>query len=287
LDNQQQTVNLCLNSIHESQRGNSSKIAHVVDSVGEATIRSLIFPILSDTEQYRTFSAGQLSKAFQTWLLSIVKCPKVAMKIGCAIHLHLLSSYQGSWKSRCSMIKMSGLDFKTRLACSPRGVPLHELSEKDYVIYANHESNARARSKKKIKNEKTKSSWLTASKSKSTSKTCQATASPTTKKRKMFKPANDIIHSSVQNPAKTARCKILTDKFDTPLPVAQSIASTQPITDWSKAKSKTVEKSDSTTSWSVPDDRHFTSAFAIREIAMDGNRLFRAILSACGIDDEQ
>jgi hypothetical protein len=47
-----------------------------------------------------------------------------------------------------------------------------------------------------------------------------------------------------------------------------------------------VEKSDST-SWFVPDHRHFTSAFAIWKIAMDGNCLFRAILSACGIDDEQ
>jgi hypothetical protein len=47
-----------------------------------------------------------------------------------------------------------------------------------------------------------------------------------------------------------------------------------------------VEKSDST-SWFVPDDRHFTSAFAIRKNAIDGNCLFRAILSACGIDDEQ
>jgi hypothetical protein len=49
------------------------------------------------------------------------------------------------------MNKMSGLDSKSRLACSPRGVPLHELSENDYVIYANHETIARARSKEKIK----------------------------------------------------------------------------------------------------------------------------------------
>jgi hypothetical protein len=111
-------------------------------------------------EQHRTFSAGQLSKAFQTWLLSIVKCPKAAMKIGSAIHLHLVSSYQSIWKSKCAMNKMSGLDFKSRLACSPRGVPLHELSENDYVIYANHETIARAKAKKKIKNKKTKSGYL-------------------------------------------------------------------------------------------------------------------------------
>jgi hypothetical protein len=78
----------------------------------------------------------------------------------------------------------------------------------------------------------------------------------------------------------------LTDKSDTSSPVAQSTASTQPITDRSRATSKLVEKVDSV-SWFVPEDRHFTSAFAIREIAMDGNCLFRAILSACGIDDEQ
>jgi hypothetical protein len=109
---QQQTVNLCLNSIRESQRCNSSKIAYAADSVSKATIRSLLFPTLSETEQYRTFSAGQLSKAFQTWLLSIVKCPKAAIKIGCAIYIHLVSSYQNIWKLRCSMNKMSGLDFK-------------------------------------------------------------------------------------------------------------------------------------------------------------------------------
>jgi ribonuclease HI len=144
---QQQAVNLCLNNIRESQRCNASNIAYAADSVSEATIRSLIFPTLSETEQYRTFSAGQLSKAFQTWLLSIAKCPNAANKIGCAIHIHLVSSYQNIWKLRCSMNKMSGLDFKYRLACSPRGVPLHELFENDYVIYANHETIARARSK--------------------------------------------------------------------------------------------------------------------------------------------
>jgi hypothetical protein len=102
----------------------------------------------------------------------------------------------------------------------------------------------------------------------------------------MSKLAKDIIHSSAPNPAKMARCKILTDKLDTPSLVAQSIANTRPITDQSKVKSKMVEKSDST-SWFVPDDRHFTSAFAIQKIAMDDNRLFRAILLACGTDDEQ
>jgi hypothetical protein len=70
------------------------------------------------------------------------------MKIGSAIHLHLVSSYQSIWKSRCSMNKMSGLDFKSRLACYPRGVPLHESSENNYVIYANHETIVRAKSKK-------------------------------------------------------------------------------------------------------------------------------------------
>jgi hypothetical protein len=261
---QQQALNLCLNSICESQRCNSSKSAYAADSVSEATMRSLIFPTLSETEQYRTFSAGQLSKAFQTWLLSIVKCPKAAIKIGCAIHIHLVSSYQNIWKLRCSMNKMTGLDFKSRLACSPRGVPLHELSKTDYVIYANHETIARARFKKKIKNKKTKISWLSASKSKSIN------SSRTSKKRKTSKLAKNIIHSSAQNPAKMARCKILTDKSDTPSLVAQSIANTQPITDQCKAKSKMFEKSDST-SWFVPDECHFTSAFAIWKIAMDSN----------------
>jgi hypothetical protein len=141
------------------------------------------------------------------------------------------------------------------------------------VIYANHETIARARSKKKIKNKKTKISWLSASKSKSTNKSCQAVASPTTKKRKMSKLAKDIIHSSAENPAKMARCKILTDKLDSPSLIAQSIANMRPIIDQSKAKSKMVERSDST-SWFVPDDRQFTSAFTIWEIAMDGNCLF-------------
>jgi hypothetical protein len=280
---QQQTVNLCLTGIRESQ---SSKVVHAAKSISEITIQSLIFPTLTDTEQYRTFSAGQLSKAFQTWLLSIVKCPRAAMKIGSAIHLHLVSSYQSIWKSRCSMNKVSGLDFKSRLASSPRGVSLDELSKNNYVIYANHETIARAKSKKKVKNKKTKISRLSASNSKSTNKTCQATASSNTKKRKGSKLANDIIHSSAQKPAKLARCKILTDKSNTPLPVAQSTPSTTPITDRSQAKTKMVEQFDSS-SWFVPDDRHFTSAFAIQDIAMDGNCLFRAILSACGIDDEQ
>jgi hypothetical protein len=124
------------------------------------------------------------------------------------------------------MNKMSGLDFKSRLACSPRGVPLHELSKNDDVIYANHETIARARSKKKIKNKKTKISRLSASKSKSTNIICEVTASPTTKKCKMFKLAENIIHSSAQMPAKMARCKILIDKPDTPSPGAQSIAKT-------------------------------------------------------------
>jgi hypothetical protein len=240
---QQQALNLCLNSIRESQRCNSSKIAYAADSVSEATIESLIFPTLSETEQYRTLSTGQLSKAFQTWLLmSIVKYPKAAIKIDCAIHIHLVTSHQNIWKLRCSMNKMFGLDFKSRLACSPRGVPLHELSENDYVIYANHESIARARFKKRIKNKQTKISRLSASKSKSTNKSCQATASPTTKKRKMSKLAEDIILSSTQKPAKMARCKILTDKLDTPLFVAQSIANTRSITDQSKAKSKNGRK---------------------------------------------
>jgi hypothetical protein len=273
---QQQTVNLCLTGIRDSQ---SFKVAHAADSISEVTTRSLILSTLTDMEQYRTFSAGQLSKAFQTWLLSIVKCPRAAMKIGSAIHLHMVSSYQSIWKSRCSMNKMSGLDFKSRLACSPRGVPLHELSEKDYVIYANHEAIARAKSKKKVENIKTKVSQLSASKSKSTKKTCQAIASSNTKKRKGSKLANDIIHISAQcqKPAKLARCKILTDKSNIPLPVAQSTPSTTPIIDRSQAKTKMVEQFDSS-SWFVPDDRHFTSAFAIREIAMDGNCLFRAIL---------
>jgi hypothetical protein len=61
----------------------------------------------------------------------------------------------------------------------------------------------------------------------------------------MSKLAKDIIHSSAPNPAKMARCKILTDKSDTPSLVAQSIANTRPITDQSKAKSKMVKKSDS------------------------------------------
>jgi hypothetical protein len=155
------------------------------------------------------------------------------------------------------------------------------------VFYANHETLARAKSKKKIKNKRTRISRLSASKSKSTNKACQATASFNIKKRKGSKLANDNIHIFAQKPAKSARCNTLTDKSDTPLPVAQSTPTcTQPITDRSQAKPKTVEQFVSS-SWFVPDDNHFTSAFAIRQIAMDGNCLFRAILSACGIDDEQ
>jgi ribonuclease HI len=80
-------------------------------------------------EDYRMLSAGQIPCLFQEWLNSFITDQKSILKIGKTVHEHLITSYQKIWKYRCSNNSALSMDFRSRLATFPRGVPVHELTK--------------------------------------------------------------------------------------------------------------------------------------------------------------
>jgi hypothetical protein len=109
-------------------------------------------------------SAGQIPCLFQEWLNSFITDQKSILKIGKTVHEHLITSYQKIWKYRCSNNSASSMDFRSRLATFPRGVPVHKLNEDDYannVKLSSTNGVERTRSKKRkqaFKNQVTLSS---------------------------------------------------------------------------------------------------------------------------------
>jgi hypothetical protein len=75
-------------------------------------------------EDYRMLSAGQIPCLFQEWLYSFITNHKTILKIDKTIHEHLVTSYQKIWKYRCTNNSALSMDFQSRLATFPRGVPV-------------------------------------------------------------------------------------------------------------------------------------------------------------------
>jgi hypothetical protein len=103
-------------------------------------------------EDYRMLSAGQIPSLFQEWLNSFMTDQETILKIGKTIHERLVTPYQKIWKYRCSNNSALGMDFGSRLATFPRGVPVHKLNEDDYannVKLSSTHGVERTRSKKR------------------------------------------------------------------------------------------------------------------------------------------
>jgi hypothetical protein len=209
-------------------------------------------------DDYRMLSAGQIPCLFQKWLNSFMTDQKTILKIGKTIHEHLITSYQKIWKYRCSNSSALSINFCSQLATFPRGVPVHELNEDDYannVKLSSINGIQRARSKKRkeaLRNQVTFSS------------SGAAAMAPPDILDNQSKGKSAITTSEINN---TTDFQLKKQRL-------------------SKLRKEKLSKSKPTkVTTFLPESQRFKIPFIIKQVAKDGNCLFRSILAAQGLID--
>jgi hypothetical protein len=84
----------------------------------------------------RSFSASQLPTSFRRLLEPLCSSPAKVLKVGKLLHALLAGSYQQIWHMRCDEIKAKSLLFKDRLRMLPQDKPLAEMSNDDFIAFA-------------------------------------------------------------------------------------------------------------------------------------------------------
>jgi hypothetical protein len=84
----------------------------------------------------RSRSAGQIPTSIQKWLKNHKVNDTIFVRLGKKIHELIVSQYQQIWHTRCNEMKIRHLLFKDRLRLFSNPKPLHEMTEDDYIAYA-------------------------------------------------------------------------------------------------------------------------------------------------------
>jgi hypothetical protein len=211
----------------------------------------LLNPSLTD-ERYR--SGGQISIALQTWLQTHKANDASTLRIGKKLHRLIITTYKALWFDRCTEMRKQQLLFKDRLKYFPKQKPIHELTDEDFVSFAE------AWSKKS-------SASITAG----VAKTHRPTSMPNSIRNthRTFKQTRTEPLKPQQLAPKRARFK----RLDTP----------------ANGSSPKISKSNSHVPAGEPfhvHDQRFNDLFFQSRVFGDGNCLFRACLRALGHPDD-
>jgi ribonuclease HI len=93
----------------------------------------LLNPSVTD-ERYR--SGGQIPIALQTWLQTHKVNDATALRIGKKLHRLIITTYKAFWFDRCTEMREQRLLFKDRLKYFPEQKPIHEMTDEDFVSFA-------------------------------------------------------------------------------------------------------------------------------------------------------
>jgi hypothetical protein len=211
-------------------------------------------------ENYRMLSAGQIPCCFQDWPSSFMKDQKSILKIGKSIHEHLITSYQKIWKYRCSNNSALSMDFRSRLATFPRGVLVYELNEDDY---ANNIKLPSTNGVEKTRSKKQKQALRNQVEFSSSDPAAMA-------------PPDNLNDQSKETSAK------LTSKMNNK---TNFQLKKQRLSDLRKEKLFIPKPATAKVTTFLPKSQRVKIPFVIKQVAPDGNCLFRSILAAQGLDE--
>jgi hypothetical protein len=93
----------------------------------------LLNPSVTD-ERYR--SGGQIPIALQTWLQTHKVNGASALRIGKKLYRLIITTYKAFWFDRCTEMRKQRLLFKDRLKYFPEQKPIHEMTDEDFVSFA-------------------------------------------------------------------------------------------------------------------------------------------------------
>jgi hypothetical protein len=89
-----------------------------------------------DKVSERSRSAGQIPTSTQKWLKNHKVNDRNSVRLGKKLHELIVSQHQQIWHTRCNEMKIRHLLFKDRLRLFSNPKPLHEMTEDDYIAYA-------------------------------------------------------------------------------------------------------------------------------------------------------
>jgi hypothetical protein len=211
-------------------------------------------------EDYRMLSAGQIPCCLQDWLNSFITDQKSILKICKTIHEHLITSYQKIWKYRCSNNSALSMDFRSRLATFPRGVPIHELNKDDY---ANNVKLSSTNGVEKTWSKKRKQALRNQEEFSSSDTAAMA-------------PPDNLNNQSKEKSAKLTFK--MNNKTDFQL-------KKQRLSDLRKENLFKPKLAFAKVTTFLPESQRVKIPFVIKQVAPDGNCLFRSILAAQGLDE--